>query len=968
MKTFLKSFNENQIAFFVIVLISIIFLFPAFFGFVDTPTDIRDIRMYPWRYHALDKKIKNIVLWKGTFPKEQIITDEEIRGSVFSLKTLPGNTSTITLQVNWNQLIQKKINKLADANYYISFDFKTVSDPSIAFDFGITLINNLDNSSYTPGVALTPILKRRDGSVSWYKAFYPLNNFLAKLSSLKDLEQYKVQIIVKNKSNNSYSSLFVKDFKLACEDFSQVKRVHNHYNNDLIQMFTPFREFFSAAIKKGKLPFWNHYILTGAEFLAEPQVGFFHPLYFLSYLLFDHFTAHEFLTFVCLILCGFGSFLLCRYWKLNFAASLLASLVYMFQPFNVTWFSYEHMLMNSACLPFLLLSYEKSISEKQFLNKYLLLSALLLGLLFISGHLQYIYYTVVFFVLFAVFRAVGAVRVVFPTRGGSAFGGKPALTRQLFSGIFVFGIGLMIGSVVLLPFFQLFHASHRTANPIDLVKATSIPLKAFLGLIYPFYMGMPDWPLSGAVNRTAEYTAYKSGFARNYVYFGFLPFVFSIFAFRFLRNKLVLFFIFIILFSILISTGSPLFFLLRNVLPGFKEMQHYRFLQLFSYCVPFLAGFGFQSACDYSSFLKKDKKVLIFVLIFLITAVDLMCFSSYFVTWSKRAEYKVFHKGGVLEFLSNQKEKSGEPFRVLPFVSYSVEGASVKPDIAEPNTLLPYRLEDVSGYSSFIPKDIYYTFVYVQTKDPERLYSGKIFDLFSNINTPYPISNFHSKILDLLNVKYFLVPNFLTLESNKVKKVFEGDSTIYENKNYLPRVFFVDNYKVIKESKDIIVELDNEKFNPREEVILKTDPQQDLQIANPPCPKRNLEAERTWSASQRLVRPMADGHMVSERNVSPAEVTYDLNKITITAKADRPEFLILNNNLNENWKVKINGKESKHFQANFLQRAVYLSKAGDYKIEFYYYPKRFIVGGVITFIGLLVLLILSLSLIRNPGS
>ncbi|OGI13031.1 MAG: hypothetical protein A3I68_02650 [Candidatus Melainabacteria bacterium RIFCSPLOWO2_02_FULL_35_15] len=914
----MKPLHENQIAFIVIILIAVIFLFPAFLGFVDTPVDIRNVRMYPWRYHTVDKQIKNTTLWQANLPKEQMIVDPETMVSVFALKTPPKNTGTIVSQVNWDKLLQTKSSKLSDINYYISFDFKTISDSSVTFDLGITLLNNINNSTYTPGVALTPLFKNKDGIVSWYRALYPLNNFLKQLKSLKNLDQYSVQIIVKNKSNSSSSLVYIKDFKLTCEDFSKVLRVHNHYNNDLIQMFTPLREFFSESIKKGKLPFWNHYILTGAEFLAEPQVGFFHPLYFLSYLVFDHFTAHEILTFVCLILCGLGAFLLCRQWKLNFAASLLAALVYMFQPFNVTWFSYEHMLMNSAAFPFLLLSYEKNLNNKNILNKYLLFSALLLGLIFISGHLQYIYYTVIFFVLFAVFRGASA---------------RLAFTKHLFSILFIFGTGLMIGAVVLVPFFPLFQASHRTVNPPDLVRASSVPLKTFLGLLYPFYKGIPDWPLSGAVNQTSEYMHYKSGFARNYVYFGLLPFIFSLFCFRFFKNKLVLFFIFLIIFSLLICMGSPLFFVIRNFLPGFKEMQHYRFLQIYSYCVPFLAGFGFQAACDYFSFLKPVKKILIFVFIFLISAADLIYFSSYFVTWSDRVSYKSIPKDGILDFIITEQKKSKEPFRILPFISHQVEGASIKPDIAEPNTLLPFKLEDVSGYSSFIPKDIYYTFVYIQTMASKRLYSGEIFDLFSNINTPYPISNFHSMILDLLNVKYFLVPNFLILKSNKVKKVFEGDSTIYENKNYLPRVFFVENYKIIKDPKNIIVELDSPNFDPRKEIILKE--------------------EISFTARSRLGRK---GDSPCSQSV---QVKYDLNNITININVNRSGFLVLNNNLNENWKVKINGKENKHFQANLLQRAVFLPKADSYLIEFYYSPKKFVIGGIVSGFALLILLTLA---------
>ena len=912
MINFFKGLKEIHIAVLVILLICFIYLLPSFCGKVDTPTDIRNIRMYPWRYHSLDQKIKNLTLWEWKLPAEKTLTDPETKNAVFDLKVLPAKFTSIVLNTDWSAISKTNKVKLKEGNYFLSFDFKTVSNSNVAFDLGILLLNKATNQTYAPGVALSPLTKSHNGEARWYRAFYPLNNFLSKLDSLDEIENYAVQIAIKNKDTVVPSEVYIKEVKFGCEDFSKVKKVHNHYNNDLIQMFTPLREFFSKSIKKGNLPFWNHNILTGVEFLAEPQVGFFHPLYLLIYFIFDHFTAHHVLTFICFFLCGIGAYFLCRLWGLGFFASLFTSVVYMFNPFNVTWFSYEHMLMNSAVLPFLLLSFEKTINSKKLINKYLLLSSLLLGLIFLSGHLQYIYYTVIFFALYSIFRIITSKR-----------------PNALLSLVFIFIVGGMIGGIVLLPFFELFHESHRTANPTDLIKATSLPLKAFLGLFYPYYMGIPEWPLSGLANQSTEYISYRSAFARNYVYFGFLPFLFSLIALKNIKNKFVVFLFSLIIFSLLICTGSPLFYLLRSFLPGFKEMQHYRFLQIYSYCVPFLAGFGLQVVSD---FIKSKLKNIVFVIIMIVTVIDLMYFSSYFVTWSDRKEYKSIPKHGVINYLLDKK-KHGEQFRVLPFVSYKVEGASVKPDIAEPNTLLPFGLEDVSGYSSFIPKNIYYSFVYVQTMDASRLYSGKIFDLFSNINTPYPISNFHSKILDLLNVKYFIVPNFLTIDSPKVKKIFVSDSTIYENKNCLPRAFLVQNYKVIKNPEDIIVKLDSQDFDPRKEVILMEEP--DINVG-------------TLHATSLLRNGIHND----------IDIKYHPNKITLKAKIIEPCFLILGNNLNNNWRVKINGKEGKHYQANLLQRAVWLSKIGENKIEFYYYPRTFMKGGLMSGFAILILFVL----------
>lgn len=913
------KFSQNQTAIIIVLIITGIFLFPAFLGKIDTPTDIRDVRMYPWRYHEVDKKIEKTDLWKGSLSQEKKIQE---------LKTLPGSTNTITF--NLNNAILRDVGKRSDKNYYVSFDFKPGSDKTVPFDLGILLINESKNITFAPGVAIVPMSKNNESEV-WYKAYYPINDLIKALKELKDLNSYELKIIIKNKDINRASSLFLKDLKLACEDFSCAKKVHNHYNNDLIQMFAPIREYFSLNIKKFKLPFWNNYILTGAEFLAEPQVGFFHPVYFLFYFLFDYFTAHELLVFFALALCGIGAYLLSRFWGLSFGASLLTALVYMFHPFNVTWFSYEHMIMNSAVMPFLFLAYEKNLTHQKILNKYLLISAALLGLIFISGHLQYIYYSAVFFIMFALFRFLMDL-----------FLKKKLFFKHFFSFIFVLLIGIMIGSIVLVPFFTLLNGSHRSYNPDSLVKATSVPLRAFLGLFSPFYKGYPDWPLSGIQNQSLDYTNFRAGFARNYVYFGLLPFIFSIFSLKLVfKNKLILFFIFSIIFSLLICTGSPLFYCLREFLIGFKQMQHYRFLQIYSYCVPFLVGFGFQFLTNHFSFLKEKTKKILFLTVFLISVIDLMYYSSYFVTWSDRSSYKPVHKGGALEFLINEQKKSKEPFRVLPFVSQKVEATSLKPDIAEPNTLLPYNLEDVSGYSSFIPKDIYYTLFFIQTMDSKKLYTGEIFDLFSNINTPYPISNYHSKILDLLNVKYFLVPNFLILESSKVKKVFSGDSNVYENKNCFPRAFVVDDYKVIKSSEETISELDSENFDPRKEVILMS----------------LSDVSMVTKQSDNVVRLPRRG-FASPRNDIVSSLKYETNKITLKASVNKPSILVLSNNLNTNWKVKINGKEEKHFPANLVQRGVYLPGAGDYLVEFYYFSKRFLIGLSVTSFALLILFVL----------
>ena len=911
----LKSLDERLHSLFIISLIALIFLYPMFLGKVDTPVDIRNVQMYPWRYYAVDAKVRKITLWEYISKSSP----------VFELKIPPSDKNEYLFRLNLDKPLVDKLSKKSDTNYYLRFDFHPSYDETIKFNsinFGVLFVSDIVHDYFAPPIQVSKISDSSQGT--WYQAHLPLNKELKKIGSVEDLKFYNLLIKAFNNSGKRPSTLYIKNLKLICEDASSTPKIHNPYNNDLIQGFTPNREFFSNSIKKWHIPFWYHYLLTGIENVDDPQVGYFHPFYFLTYLIFDHFTAHQIITFICFVLSGFGAFLLTRYWGLNFWASLFTGIVYIFHPFNVVWFSFEHALMNSAILPFLLLAYEKNLHHYKLINKNLLTCALLQGLIFLSGHLQVSYYTAIFFLLFAAFKFIQNISA-----------GKREFIKHIFSVCFIFAIGLMMASVVLIPVIPFIQNSYRVPWSKEIIMQSSIPLKAFLGLFYPYYMGTD-------ASQYGE-PPYGWGFARNYMYFGLLPFIFSLFTFKVIsKNKHVAFFYFAIIFSVLIFTGSPIFFLIRDFIPGFKQLQHNRFVEGYSYSVPFLAGIGFQVFYDFIAKHKLNLVKIISAVIILISILDLFYYSSYSVTWSNRNEYKPLPKNGSLEFIINQQKKSKEPFRILPFTNYRV--GENKFDVALPNTLLPYLIEDVSGYSSFVSRDLYSIFVYIQTKNPNDLYTKEIVSLFSNTNIPYPIYNFQSKFLDLFNVRYFLVPNFLKLYSNDIKKVFDGDCAIYENINVLPRAFLVPSYKIIKSAKKTILEIDKEEFNPLKKVILMSLP---VKYHNEIIQINKGQSELKYSLDF---------------------LKYEQEKIILKVNVNRSGILLYGGNLNWNWRVKVNGKQDELFQANLVQKGVFLPRSGEYIVEFYYYPKLFLIGLLISAAALLILLALTVWLIRKEKS
>ena len=188
-----KFKNLNCYALLIFFLISMIYLFPSFLGKVDTPCDIRDMRMYPWRHYMVDEKIKMLILWEGDFSQPnntqlQKLTSETFRWAV------PGDTFTnINLNINLDSDSLKKLTDFKNSNYFISFDFKPEYDSSVKFSFGPSLVNRVTDAEYTPGVAVVPI-SQEEGGTNWYRAQFPLNNFLSKLPSVNDVNQFDIKI------------------------------------------------------------------------------------------------------------------------------------------------------------------------------------------------------------------------------------------------------------------------------------------------------------------------------------------------------------------------------------------------------------------------------------------------------------------------------------------------------------------------------------------------------------------------------------------------------------------------------------------------------------------------------------------------------------------------------------------------------------------------------------------------------
>ncbi len=188
----------------------------------------------------------------------------------------------------------------------------------------------------------------------------------------------------------------------------------------------------------------------------------------------------------------------------------------------------------------------------------------------------------------------------------------------------------------------------------------------------------------------------------------------------------------------------------------------------------------------------------------------------------------------------------------------------------------------------------------------------------------------HPKMLDLLNVKYVLTTEklddskpFTLLFSKDVtnldaRKNIEFNQTIYvyQNNNYLPRVFVVNDYKIIIDSKGVLDEIQSSNFSPISYVILEKTPS--ITITN----------------------------VANSTDISQAKIDYySPNEIIISVNMTRPGFVTMSEVWYPDWKAyatecndNVCSPEKRQVEilkTDYLFRSIYLD-VGQYKLDIVY--------------------------------
>lgn len=703
---------------------------------------------------------------------------------------------------------------------------------------------------------------------------------------------------------------------LYVADFPNGIPFKNFLITDPVRQTYVWKELAYSMLKSGYLPLWNPYSFSGVPLLAAFQAGVFYPIN-LIFFIFPFWLGWSFYIILQPVLAGIFLYLYLDNLKLKKQASFLGALVFSFSGFSVSWLLWGNVIHTALWLPLILLSIDKLISAKRrkeiFLWSFIYIFSITSS--FFAGYLQAFFYLSIF--SFAYFLARWFLL------------GKTQ--KILFIYVFLNVLLIIITSAQWIPTLEFINLSARNLDQVNWANMEGwfMPWQHLLQFIAPDFFGNPT---------TLNYWG-TWNYGELVGYIGILPLTFALFAIFSRRDKKTVFFgvfFFLSLIFALPTFLAKMPFILE--IPFIKTSQPTRLLFIIDFSLSVLAALGFDYfirnkkksiysplifmlvivifsfgfayfgdkiqknvslenltiikrnlifplslitasfvLVSLSVFFKKSKKIyFIYITIIVFVVFDLFRFGWKFTPFTQK-EY-LFPSTKTTDFIKSQK---GE-FRIMSFDSR----------ILPPNFSDYYRIQSVEGYDPLYLKNYAELIIASERGKPDI---SPPFG-FNRIITPH---NIDSKILNLLGVRYILSLSDIT--SPNLNKVFqEGQTQIYENKDYLPRAFFVESVKIVKDKKQAIDLMFSRDFFPEKTAIVEED---------------NLSLDKLAIGNVKITR-------------------YSANKIEIVTESSGKGFMVLTDTFYPSWKAEIDGKPTEIFKTNYNFRGI-IVPMGSHSIIFY---------------------------------
>lgn len=725
---------------------------------------------------------------------------------------------------------------------------------------------------------------------------------------------------------------------------------HKAQGIDVVRQLFPWKYFSMEMFKEKQIPLWNPYNFSGNPHLANFQTGVFYPLN-IFFLFLPLKTAWTIFISLQPILASFFLYLLLREIKVSCWGAVLGSVAFSYGLYFTVWLEWGNVGHAVLWLPLVLFLAEKLVKKSAL--KWILLLIFSLTCSLLAGYAQATIYLLVVAFFYFFFR------------------------KKLTPFLLATFLALGLSALQLLPTLEIFLNSARQAYPKEKISEL---------LIAPFYLVtsfVPDF-----FGNPASRNYWLPGtYIERVSYIGVLPLFFAFLAIFCRKEKIIRFFTILAALALLFSLNiGPVRFFYGLNIPLISTMVYTRLLVIFSFSLAVLAGYGFDSCCQRKKSKKMQRLVFgfasfyVFLWIFAFLAPKIFSQSWWqshlnvtrrnlflptffafagsvlvflFYRW-RRISKKLFMAGiGLLilfdlyfyfqkitpfspsEFIYPQTEvvdfiqKEAGINRFWGYGSayidtnFSTFTRTLSPDGVDPLFIRRYgELVGTSGdgqLKKVIPRaDVFLTKGYGQEALRENYYRQRLLNLLGVKYVSHKIDN----------LSPVWQPDVQTFPEEIYQLVWQkGVWQVYENKQALPRIFLVGEYQIEKQDQVIVDLIFDPEFPLEEKVILE--------------------------------EPLPTDFILGKSEAGQVELLdYQPNEIKIKTSALENKLLFFSDNYYPGWQVKIDGKTSEIYRADYSFRAVPVP-AGVHKIVFTYKPKLFFWGLRLTLASLAAVILIS---------
>lgn len=546
-------------------------------------------------------------------------------------------------------------------------------------------------------------------------------------------------------------------------------------NGHYLHEQTFFSYNYKDALKYHTLPFWTPYWYAGQPLYGDSQVFFFN-LTFIFILIFKNiFLSIGLSSLVYFFLGCLGMYILARHFTKNPYAALASSVVFMFNGliYSFVRSGNPSILEPYALIPFIFFFVLKATKSDNYTSsaRYSIFAGIMLALQVFSGGMVVFIYMGILLGLFLFYNLIG-----------SDFARR--LKKTIVIGLIVGLVCIGVSAVKLLP-------------NIDFIKSTN----RANGVSYQEYIGSDILVLKDFF-KVVPFNGKSSG---TVIHIGIIAFLLVLLSAAQFKKKIVLFSFIIAVFSLLFASGGSLAQFFYH-LPAFSQSRHVaRILFLFTFAAAILSAYGFLYISEFvkSKLIKSSRLHLAFLFIIIAVIFAELVYAMDIPKGLNIAEQ--IKDNHAANYLAQEKEK----FRISTFDVNDLVSFYGSSYYAQ------YGLETLSGGGGDWLND------YVEFTGIAQRYNP-------------------AKLQGILNVKYTLSTKEVNVTGFKLVRKFEdckvckysdwtywiGGPYLYENEQYMPRYYTVDNSILIvgndADVKNVMyLLLLNPNFNPKTSVMIK---------------------------------------------------------------------------------------------------------------------------------------------------